>query len=66
MKRTNVVLDERLVARAKKISGLHTTREVVDYALRAVVRAEKIQAIRALKGSDAWQGDLDTLRQTRS
>ena len=34
MKRTNVVLDEKVVGRAKKVTGIKVTRQLVDYALR--------------------------------
>jgi Arc/MetJ family transcription regulator len=65
MKRTNIVLDERLVERAKRASGLPTTRQVVDFALRELVRSRDIRKVRALRGSDAWKGDLDALRRSR-
>jgi len=39
MKRTNIVLDEELVAEAKKATGIKTTRELVDHALRELLRA---------------------------
>lgn len=65
MHRTNVVLDEKLVAEAKRVSGLATTREVVDVALRTLVRARRAQRVRALKGSGAWRGNLDASRRSR-
>ena len=65
MKRTNIVIDERLVAQAKRVSGLSTTRQVVDFALRQLLRSKEIRKVRALRGSDAWKGDLDALRRSR-
>ncbi|CAG1008792.1 Antitoxin VapB11 [Myxococcaceae bacterium] len=65
MKRTNIVIDEILVARVKKVAGVRTTREAVDYALRAVVRAKEAQAIRRFKGSGIWTGDLGRTRRSR-
>ena len=38
MKRTNIVLDEQLVTRGKRLTGLKTSRALVDHALREMVR----------------------------
>jgi Arc/MetJ family transcription regulator len=39
--RTNIVLDEELVAEAQSVTGLATKREVVDFALRELVRQRR-------------------------
>ena len=39
--RTNIVLDEDLVAEAQSITGIATKREVVDFALRELVRQRR-------------------------
>lgn len=39
--RTNIVLDEELVAEAQTVTGLATKREVVDFALRELVRQRR-------------------------
>ena len=36
--RTNIVLDEELVAEAQRVTGIATKRELVDFALRELVR----------------------------
>ena len=53
MKRTNIVLDETLVDRAKKLYGFRTTREAVDFALRQLVAdgVDPYAIARRLKGS---------------
>jgi Arc/MetJ family transcription regulator len=35
--RTNVVLDEALVEKAKALTGIKTTRAVIDEALRVLI-----------------------------
>jgi Arc/MetJ family transcription regulator len=50
MKRTNIVLDESLVEEARKLTGIKTTREVVDQALRVFVRVKKRRPLSELKG----------------
>jgi Arc/MetJ family transcription regulator len=40
MKRTNVVVDTRLLARARKLTGVRTTREILARALEEMVTRE--------------------------
>lgn len=66
MKRTNIVLDETLARRALKLTGLKTYRELVDHALREIVRRKDVaKAIRSLKGKVKWEGDLSAMRRGR-
>lgn len=62
MTRTNIELDDELVATVMRRYGLSTKREAVDFALRRLVgpvmsRAEMLAA----KGI-GWEGDLDAMR----
>ena len=66
MTRTNIVLDEALVGKAKRATGLKTIRQVVDYALREVVRHERQKYLLKLNGHVHWEGDLAQMRQGRS
>ncbi len=65
MTRTNVVLDESLVGKAKRLTGLKTIREVLDCALHELVRHGRQKDILSLKGQVRWEGDLSAFRQTR-
>ena len=65
MTRTNIVLDESLVGKAKRMTGLKTMREVVHYALRELVRHRRQRDILKLKGRVRWEGDLSKMRQAR-
>ena len=66
MKRTNVVLDENIVDRAKAFTGIKTTRQLVDYALRELLRHRKQREILKLRGKVDWEGDLAEMRRGRS
>ncbi len=63
--RTNVVLDEALVARAKSLTGIKTTRGVIEEALRLLVRLREQSQARELRGRLHWEGDLAALREGR-
>ena len=66
MKRTNIVLDEKLVRAGLKATGMKTRRALVDHALRELVRREKQLGLLALKGKVRWEDDLDQMRNTRT
>jgi Arc/MetJ family transcription regulator len=62
MGRTNVVVDDALLARVKTLYGLRTTREAIDFALRQVVsEGDPYKLALALEGT-GWGGDFRTLR----
>jgi len=65
MKRTNIVLDEELVGRGMRLTGIHTQKELIDYALRELVRRKEQKRILRWKGKIAWEGDLDWMREAR-
>lgn len=63
--RTNIVLDDELVARAKEVTGLATKRGVVEEALRTLIRLREQEQVRRLRGKLSWQGDLADSRKAR-
>lgn len=60
--RTNIVIDDKLMADALKASGLQTKKEAVELGLKLLVKKQQQQAIRGLKGKIKWEGDLDEMR----
>ncbi|HEY1863909.1 MAG TPA: type II toxin-antitoxin system VapB family antitoxin [Roseiarcus sp.] len=63
--RTNIEIDDKLMAQAIKLTGLPTKRAVVEEGLRLLVRVRKqAQALKALRGL-GWEGDLDEMRGDR-
>ena len=61
--RTNIVIDDRLMADAMAACGLKTKRDVVEEALRRMVQTRAQSRIRELRGKIAWEGDLDAMRR---
>ena len=63
--RTNIEIDDKLMAQAIKLTGLPTKRAVVEEGLQLLVRVRKqAQALKALRGL-GWEGDLGKMRQDR-
>lgn len=63
--RTNIVLDDKLIERAQKITGIKTKREVVHEALRLLILLNEQGEVRGLRGKLRWEGNLDEQRQSR-
>ena len=65
MKRTNLVLDERVLEEATRLSGEKTYSATVMRALEELVRRIKARQILDLRGSGLWEGDLSVMRRDR-
>ncbi|GLP99675.1 MAG TPA: type II toxin-antitoxin system VapB family antitoxin [Methylophaga aminisulfidivorans] len=63
--RTNIVIDDKLMADALKATGLHTKKEAVEEGLKALIKLRKQSSIRSLRGKLNWDGDLDAMRSTK-
>lgn len=60
--RTNIVIDEKLIAAAQRATGIQTKRAVVEEGLRMLVRLHRQSAVKAWRGKLRWEGDLDAMR----
>ena len=63
--RTNIDIDDKLLADAMKASGLATKKATVEEGLRTLVRLRgQTDALKELWGL-GWEGDLDEMREGR-
>jgi Arc/MetJ family transcription regulator len=63
--RTNIDIDDDLLAAAMAATGLPTKRATVEEGLRVLVQLRgQIEAFKSLDGL-GWEGDLDELREGR-
>ena len=60
--RTNILIDDLLMAEALQLTGLTTKREAVELALRTLVEIRRQEKIRQFKGRLKWEGNLDEIR----
>jgi Arc/MetJ family transcription regulator len=63
--RTNIVIDDELMAEAMALYRLPTKRAVVQEALRTLVHLKRQGAVRELRGKLTWEGDLEAMRRDR-
>jgi Arc/MetJ family transcription regulator len=65
MSRTNIDIDDELVAEAMRKYGLKTKKEAVDLALRRLVGPRlSPEFVESLEGI-GWEGDLDEMRRSK-
>jgi Arc/MetJ family transcription regulator len=60
--RTNIEIDDALMAAALKATGAKTKREAVEIALRQLVQHTRQKNILDYFGKIPWEGDLDEMR----
>ena len=65
MSRTNIEINDALLQKARKLTGLRTKRAIVDRALEIVVRTESRKGMLRFYGSAIWEGDLKAARRNR-
>ena len=60
--RTNIVIDDQLMAEALNASGCETKKAAVERGLKLLIQHSKQQEIRKLRGKISWEGDLNEMR----
>ena len=55
----------KLIEAGLKATGLKTRRELVDFALRELLRHKQQMKLLSLKGKVTWEGDLAEMRTGR-
>ncbi len=63
--RTNIEIDDRLMAEALTAGRFRTKKAAVEEGLRLLVRTRSQARIRQLRGKLRWEGSLDEMRRDR-
>jgi len=63
--RTNIVIDDKLMAEVLRLTGAKTKREAVELGLKTLIRLKQQAGIRKYRGKLAWEGDLEAMRTDR-
>jgi len=61
--RTNVVIDDDLMEKARKVSGHKTKKDTIEEALKLLIAQKEQGDIRKLRGRLNWEGDLEEMRR---
>lgn len=65
MGRTNIDLNDKLVAEGMKITGCKSKKELVTLALEELVAKKSRKKILELEGKIKWIGDINEMRKSR-
>ena len=60
-----MVIDDALIRKAMKATGLQTKKAVIEAGLRLLVDIQSQSGIRSLRGMVKWEGNLDEMRRGR-
>jgi Arc/MetJ family transcription regulator len=63
--RTNIEIDDMLMAEAQKASGLATKKQTVEHALRLMIRLRRQQDVDRAFGKYRWRDNLARNRRGR-
>ncbi len=61
--RTNIVIDDKLIAKAQRATGITTKKGVVEAALKLLLRLKQQEAVKGWRGKLRWEGDLTAMRR---
>ena len=60
--RTNIDIDDELLAKAQAATGATTKKETVRLGLELLVRMDQEKTLRSLRGALDWDDDLERMR----
>jgi len=60
--RTNIEIDDELMTKALRLTGLRTKRAAVEAGLRALIEKRGRELLLEAAGKYPWEGDLDRMR----
>lgn len=63
--RTNIVIDDELMNRVMKVTGIRTKREAVEMGLKTLLKLKEQESIKRYRGKLDWEGDLDDMRSDK-
>jgi len=63
--RTNIVLDDEIIKEAKGLTSLKTKKDIVDLALRELVKHLRRKKLLTIRHKGLWEGNLREMRRKR-
>jgi Arc/MetJ family transcription regulator len=65
MSRTVIDIQDDLLRKAQKMTGISKKVEIVNYALKRLLEQKEIEQVLELKGKVKWEDSLDEMRKDR-
>ncbi|NEO26007.1 MAG: type II toxin-antitoxin system VapB family antitoxin [Kamptonema sp. SIO4C4] len=60
--KTNIVIDDQLMADALKVTGLESQQEAIELGLKTLIKLKQQEKIKEFKGKLKWEGNLEEMR----
>lgn len=60
--RTNIVINDKLMAAAMKLGQFKTKNAAVEEGLKLIILLKNQSIIKGFRGKLKWEGDLDQMR----
>ncbi len=60
--RTNIEIDDKLLAEAMKATKISVKKDLVNTALKEMLQKRRIEKFKQLQGKKIWVGDLEKMR----
>ncbi|MGB0911895.1 MAG: type II toxin-antitoxin system VapB family antitoxin [Nitrospirales bacterium] len=61
--RTNIIIDDQLLADAQRLTGIKTKKGVVEEGLKVLLRLQRQQTVKKYRGKLKWTGNLEAMRR---
>jgi len=65
MSRTVIDIQDDLLRKAQKMTGINKKVEIVNYALKQLLEQKERERVLELRGKVKWEGDLEEMRKDR-
>ena len=65
MSRTVIDIQDDLLRKAQKMTGISKKVEIVNYALKRLLEQKEFERVLELRGKVKWEGSLDEMRRDR-
>ncbi|MFA5846106.1 MAG: type II toxin-antitoxin system VapB family antitoxin [Thermodesulfovibrionales bacterium] len=65
MSRTVIDVEDDMLAKAQKLTGIKKKVDIVNFAIKKLVEQKEIEKILDLKGKIKWEGNLEEMRKGR-
>ena len=64
--RINILIDDKLMNAVLRATGVRTKREAVELGLKTLLQIKRQGRIRRYRGKLTWEGDLGSMRASRT
>jgi Arc/MetJ family transcription regulator len=65
MSRTIIDIQDDLLRKAQKMTGISKKVEIVNYALKRLLDQKEIERVLELRGKVKWEGNVEEMRRDR-